>query len=215
MSGRLALTLVVVLAIAACAGPSVSPSPAATVVASPSPAATVAPAPPTATVALASPTAALPVRFSSPLYGYEIVVPAGWAIGPAMLRWDAASAPSADANTVDKFVTPSGMSVFAYAGPTTLDMAGFVDAYNAWTVRDHGTTCHFSAPEKTEPIEIDGQPATLLLWDCGILINVAVVVRDDVAFVLVMRDPRVRSTTDPADRAILDALLASVVFAGT
>ena len=204
MSGRLASTLVAALAIAACAGPGVSPSPTATVVPAPSTAATVAPA---------SPTAAMPVRFTSPLYGYDIVVPAGWSIGPATRTWDAASAPSANAVTVDKFVARADMSVFVYAGPTTLDLAGFVDAYNAWTVRDHGNTCPAKAPEKTEPIEIDAQPGTLLLWDCGILINVAVVVRDGVGFVFVMRDPTVPRATDPADRAILDALLASVVFA--
>ena len=39
--------------------------------------------------------------------------------------------------------------------------------------------------------------------------------RDGVGFVLVLRDPAVQGSTDSTDRAILEALIDSVVFAGT
>lgn len=201
MSRCFALALGVVVFLAACAGPAVtsSPSPAsvaATPVARPS----------------SVPTPALPVAFTSRVYGYSIVVPGGWAVGPAALHWDAASSPGHSDPVVDKFASPSDVSAFAFAGPVTVDLAGFVKATIAWTVRDHGDTCPATAPEKIEPIEIGGEPGMLLSWNCGILVNDAVLVRDGTGFVLVMRDPSVAAATDPADRALLEALLNSVKF---
>ena len=79
-------------------------------------------------------------------------------------------------------------------------------------MRDHGETCPASGPETTEPIKIGREAGALLSWDCGILINMAVLVRDGTGFVLVMRDPDVHAATDAADRAILEELLDSVTF---
>lgn len=162
-----------------------------------------------------APTPASPVAFASTVYDYSLIVPAGWAIGPATVPWDAASAPGATAPSVDKFISPSGMSAFVYAGPVNVDLAGFVRDNIAWTVRDHGDTCPAAVPESTEPIEVGGEPGMLLLWDCGILINSALLVRDGTGFVMVMRDINVKGAKDAADRAILEALLDSVTFAGS
>lgn len=214
MSRRFALALGALIAVAACAGPAVTPSPApaSSVIA---PTATVAPTSIAATpVASPSsvPTPALPVAFASRVYGYSIVVPGGWAVGSAVLPWDAASSPGHTDPVVDKFASPSDVSAFAFAGPVTVDLAGFVEDTIAWTVRDHGDTCPATAPEKIEPIEIGGEPGMLLSWNCGILINDAVLVREGTGFVLVMRDPSVAAATDPADRAILEVLLDSITF---
>jgi hypothetical protein len=209
VSRRFALTLGALIALAACAGPAVTPSPApaSSLIA---PTATVAATP----VARPSsvPTPALPVAFTSRVYGYSIVVPAGWAIGPAALQWDAASSPGHTDPVVDKFASPADVSAFAFAGPVTVDLTGFVQATIAWTVRDHGDTCPATGPEKTEPIEIGGEPGMLLSWNCGILVNDAVLVRGGTGFVLVMRDLSIAAATDPADRAILEVLLDSITF---
>lgn len=213
MSRALVSALVALLALAGCGQSTTSPSlvaPSATVVPTVTPAATVAATPvPTAT---SLPTAALPTTFTSLLYEYTIVVPAGWPTGAAMIRWDAASSPGDDDSSVDKFAGPAGLSAFAFAGPVRVDLAGFVKETIAWTVRDHGDTCPATAPEVTEPIEIGGEPGMLLSWDCGILINEALLVRKGTGFVVVIRDLDVKAATDPADRAILQALLDSITF---
>ena len=142
-------------------------------------------------------------------------MPTGWVIVPATVPWDAASSPGAIDASVDQFVSPSGLSAFAFAGPVSVDLAGFVDDNIAWTVRDHASTCPAAVPESTEAIEVGGEPGMLLSWDCGILINQALVVRDGTGFVMVVRDPNVEAAKDATDRAILEALLDSVVFAGS
>ena len=74
------------------------------------------------------------------------------------------------------------------------------------------TTCPATAPETTEPIQIGGQAGVLLSWNCGILINEALTIRNDTGFVFVMRDTGVQAATDPDDRAIFETLLDSVKF---
>jgi hypothetical protein len=215
MSRNVILSLIALGAIAACSGPAAIPSAtqpsaaAAPAAAQPSSSAALTPA---ASPTLAAPTPASRVDFTSPLYDYSIVVPAGWATVAAMLPWDGTSAPGSEDATVDQFVGPSDVSSWAYAGPMTGDLAGFVKDNIAWTVRDHGDTCPATAPETTEPIEIGGESGMLLSWDCGILINQAVLVRDGTNFVFAMRDPGIHAATDPADRAILEDLLGSVTF---
>ena len=52
----------------------------------------------------------------------------------------------------------------------------------------------------------------LLSWDCGILINQALLIRDGTGFVFVMSDPGVQAATDATDRALLEGLLDSVTL---
>lgn len=214
MSKQSASWVVAAFVLAACAGPSATPSSAPTGRTA-TPSLAVPPDTTPAPTASAAPTPALPVAFASTIYDYSLIVPAGWVIGPATVPWDAASAPSANAFSVDKFVSPSGLSAFAYAGAVSVDLAGFVRDNIAWTFRDHGSTCPDPAPEITEPIEVGGEPGVLLLWDCGILINSALLVRDGTGFVMVMRDINVKGAKDAADRAILEALLDSIDFVGS
>ena len=214
VSRRLVLSFVTLLAIGACAGPGATPSSApanaaATIATSQAPSAAVA----TPRATPASSTAATPVNFTSLLYGYSITLPAGWNVGAAMLRWDGASSPGHDNGSVDKFVSPATVSAWGYAGQVTVDLDQFVANNIAWLVRDHGDTCPATAPETTEPIQIGGEAGVLLSWNCGILINEALIIRKGRGFVFVMRDLGVQAATDPEDRAILGSLLDSVTFA--
>ena len=191
--------------VAACSGssPSASSAPA-----SQSPSAAVATA-----VTTPSPSAtSTPLTYESPLYRYSIALPAGWSVGSARTRWDGASAPGDDFPSVDRFASPTTVSVFGYAGPVTTDLDQFVDDTIAWTVRDHGDTCPAAAPEATEPIQFGGEDGMLLSWDCGILINQALLIRDGTGFVFVMSDPGVQAATDATDRALLEGLLDSVTL---
>ena len=204
-----------VVAVAGCAG-STATSSRAPAGAPLTPAASEAPATvdvvpaPSATSAVA--TTAPPVEFSSVLYGYSATLPADWHVGAAMLRWDGASSPGHDDGSVDKFASPSTLSAWGFAGPVTSDLDGFVADNIAWTVRDHGDTCPAMAPEATESIQIGGESGVLLAWNCGILINEALIVHDGMGFVFVMRDPEVAAATDASDRALFEDLLDSVRF---
>jgi hypothetical protein len=153
-----------------------------------------------------------PSSFTSSLYGYSLTLPAGWSAGAAFLRWDGASAPGYHDPSVDKFGGSGTVSTFMFAGPTSDKLDAFVRHTIAWTVRDHGDTCPDTAPEASEPIDFGGTPGRLLAWNCGILINQALVVHDGSAYTMVMRDPGVPTATDEADRALLEQLLGSVVF---
>jgi hypothetical protein len=213
VSNRIVMSVVALIALAACTGPSAvatqaPPSSAASANASPAEPtviATQAADPTTAPLGTAS-------AFTSPLYGYTITLPAGWAAGAAIFRWDGKSSPSNGDPTIDKFGGPPSASAWAHAAPVAVGLDKFVKDNIAWTVRDHGDTCPATAPEKTEPIEIGGEAGKLLSWDCGILINVALLVRNGTGYVFVMRDVEVQAATDRADRALFEVLLDSVVF---
>ena len=209
MSKKLALCFAA-LVVAACSGSSLSPSSA------PASATTSAPGsaqPSSAAPTLGSPSAApSPIAFDSPLYHYSITLPSGWGVGAAMLRWDGASAPGSDDRSVDKFASLATVSLFGYAGPVKSDLDQFVKDEIGWTGRDHADTCPTRVPTTTEAIQIGGKPGKLLTWDCGILIDQALVVSRRTGFVFVMRDPGVHATTDAADLALLHQLLDSVTL---
>ena len=205
MSRKPFLSFVALVVVAACSGssPSASSAPA-----SQPPSAADA----TAVVTTSPSAASTPLTYTSQLYGYSIVLPAGWSVGAARIRWDGASAPGNAFSSVDRFVSPATVSAFGYAGPVTTDLDRFAKDTIAWTVRDHGDTCPAAAPEATEPIQFGGEDGMLLSWNCGILINQALLVRDGTGFVFVMRDPAVQAATDATDRALLEGLLDSVTF---
>ena len=169
--------------------PVVSPSPA---VASPSP--------------LAS-----PMSFASDTYGYSLSVPLGWTTVQATEVWDGQGAPSHEQPVADQLVGPGPASAWAYAATTASDLAVYAEETIAATNADHGDTCP-STPEVQEPIDIGGETGTLLSWDCGILINLAVTVHDGIGYLFGFRDPAIHAATDEADRVIFEQLLASVRF---
>lgn len=200
--------VVVLLAVAACSpAASVAPTAPAGAAAPTTDASASQPAPSPSAVA----TTSAPVSFTSPIYGYRIVLPAGWQTIPATVRWDGVEASGHEEPTVDQFQGPMYAQFWAYGAPVSMDLAGFVRAQIAANARDHGDTCP-AKPEVQEPISIAGGPGVFLAWNCGILINEAITVHGGKAFMLFARDLLIHAATDAADRSTLDALLANVTL---
>jgi hypothetical protein len=212
MFNKPVLSFVALVAIAACSGPSASSS-SAPASAPVMPDASQAPSTSVATPAAqaSASVAETPSSFMSPLYGYTLTLPAGWSVGAAMMQWDGKSQPGHEEPVVDKFGGPTTASAWAFAGPVTLDTAGFAKDRIAANARDHGDTCP-ATPDVNEPIQIGGEPGVFLAWNCGILINQAVIVHEGTGFTVAVRDPGVHAATDAADRALLEDLLNSVTL---
>ena len=174
-------------------GPGQPPSPAPTMTAVPSP----------------FPSTMGPTTFTSPLYGYTVTVPAGWAASQALLRWDGTTQPGPDAET-DKFDLPGPLLVHAFAGRFSGDLDAFVADRIVANHRDHADTCPVAEPDDIEPTRINDQSWVILSWNCGALINQAVTVRDGIAYAFVFRDLAIEAATDPTDRAIFRSILDSV-----
>lgn len=217
---RLATCLAAALVLAACSSgsssvPSASPSAAASLEATPTPVASATASAKAATPApSAAPSASAatePTTFVSTTYGYSLTVPAGWTATPASEPWDGTNSPNFAAVANDRFVGPAKASAAGLAGPTTKKLADFVKERIAANAAEHSDTCP-AVPEIQDPIKIGGEPGTLLAWNCGILINIAVTVHDGVGYMFGMRDVNVHAATDPTDRATLLAMLKSVHF---
>ena len=168
--------------------------------------------PPTATASSAQ----TPVVFASKHYLYSITLPAGWVATPAERTWDGTGLPVSDDPTVDVFepivngVVGKNLA-FAVAAPTTSQLAAWVADDIATTNRFYGEVCP-RTPDLVEPVTIGGQPGTLLAWNCGILINVALTVVKGYGYHFSFRDPSIQAATDPADTATFTTMLGSVVF---
>jgi hypothetical protein len=166
-----------------------------------------------ASAAPAGAVASGPSSFTSPIYGYSVTLPAGWQAKPAKARWDGSGAPGHEDPTVDVVEPLTGaMSVFALAAPITLDLAGYGRDVIAKTAQFHGDTCP-PTPDRVESTTAGGQPATFIAWNCGILIDIVIVIHRGVGYEFVMRDPGVHAATDPTDRKAFDDLLNSLTFA--
>jgi hypothetical protein len=111
----------------------------------------------------------------------------------------------------DQFVSPGPASAWALAAPTGKDLAGYVDERIAANAAGHSSTCP-PTPDVQDPIDIGGGPGTLLGYNCGILINLAVAVHDGVGYLIGFRDPAVHAATDATDKQTLEGLLSSVEF---
>ena len=211
MSKKPFLSFVALAVVAACSGTSASPSsgPAS----APSDASQATPSTAVATPSM-EPTASVagtPSTFTSPLYGYTLTLPAGWRAATARIQWDGTSQPKYDEPVADRFDGPASASAWAFAGPVTFDTAGFAQDRIVATARDHGDTCP-APPEVNEPIQIGDEAGVLLAWDCGILINQAVIVHDGIGFTLVVRDPGVHAAIDAVHRALMEGVMNSVTL---
>jgi hypothetical protein len=201
----LAVTVAAVLVVAIAAldlrfggGPGGPPNPSPSPAIGPSAASSPSPASP-----------AGPTRFTSPLYGYSITLPAGWLSAPALLRWDGVNQPGPDAET-DKFDGPDQLTMFGFAGPFEGDLPAFVGDRIAANARDHADTCPRATPDINEPLQVGDQAWALLGWNCGALIYQAVTVRAGVAFAFTFRDLAIAVADDPADRAVFLSILDSI-----
>jgi len=169
------------------------------------------PSPSPSTLPSAAATPSAPTSFTSPFYGYAVTVPAGWVSAAAALHWDGTVEPGPFAET-DRFAGPDSRGAWAYAGPFAGDLEALAADRIAATHRDHADTCPVVEPELREPLQINGQSWVLLGWNCGALINEALTLRGGIAYVFVFRDLAIRAATDPADRALFDSVLDSVVL---
>jgi hypothetical protein len=77
------------------------------------------------------------------------------------------------------------------------------------TAKYHGDTCT-APPEAQEPIVVGAEPGTVIAWNCGILINIAVTVHDGIGYTIGFRDPDVQASTDPTDHQIFLEFLRSL-----
>ena len=207
------LALVVLIA-GACAGASTPASspPLATSEVTPVPQASTAPPTQAASPSVVSPSpSSSPTAFTSPMYGYSLTVPAGWSTIAAMLAWDGTGMPGHDQAEADQFVGPGSASSWFVGAPTKNDLARQVKEVIDGTAKDHGDTCP-PLPSAQDAITIGGEPATLLSYDCGILINNAVAVHGGKAYVFGFRDEAVHASTDPTDRKTFIDLLKTVQF---
>jgi hypothetical protein len=210
--------LTIVLALGACttgaSGPPsltpANPTPRATVpsptIPSASPKAIVTPPPTVAPTA-----AAVPTTFTSTTYGYSLTLPAGWIAIPASTAWDGTSAISHDSAEVDQFVISDAKAASGIATPTPGDVKALAKKTISDTAKYHSNTCK-AAPTLQTPIKVGSQPGILLAFDCGILINNAVVVQDGIGYTFLFRDRSVHAPTDPTDQATFEAFLGSVKF---
>lgn len=199
MAARSALILTVVALVACSTGsPSGSVSPSAYTVPS------ISPSP--------SPLAQM-TSFASETYGYALTLPEGWTGVQASARWDGKGSPGAIDTVADQFLGPADTSAWAFAAPTRKGLRAYVKGTIEGTFEDHGDTCPAATPDAQHPIDIGGQPGTLLAWDCGLLINQAVTVEHGVGYFFGLRDPSVHAATDAADRKLFLELLDSVKYA--
>ena len=209
--------LTVGLLVAACAsgassGPAQSPPASSSVAAASSPStAGVTAAPRASTAPSVAPSFPSATKFTSKTYGYSLLVPGGWSAVQASRVWDGTGAPSHDAPEADQFVGPASGAAWAFAAPTTKDLAGYARQWVDATATFHGDTCT-APPESMDPITIGGQSGTLLSFNCGILISAAVTVHNGIGYQFGFRDPAIHAATEPVDRALLLDLVGSVRF---
>jgi hypothetical protein len=214
--------LLAILIIASCSSgtsqsPSMSGGPASS---EPSPSAAVAATPPPTPSpnAAATPTpsapatpSAGPTSFTSATYGYSVTLPAGWTVTPASAKWDGKASLSSDSAEVDQFIGPSSATATGVGAPYGKKLADYVTELIAWNYKYHGDTCP-TKPESQTPIKVGGVAGVLVQWNCGILINSAVTVRNGVAYQFLFRDQAIQAASDPADKATFLSLLGSVKF---
>jgi hypothetical protein len=149
--------------------------------------------------------------FKSTTYGYSLTVPSEWITFQASKAWDGTQAISNDAPESDQFISRLAARAWAVAAPTDNDLAAYTTQLVESNARDHGDTCP-PQPEAQESIKVGNEPGTLLAYNCGILINLAVAVHNGRAYVFGFRDLAVQAATDAADRSTFVAMLESVRF---
>jgi hypothetical protein len=142
-----------------------------------------------------------------------VVLPAGWSSGPATARWDGVSGIKSDSPEVDRWMSAAAASAWVSAAPYAKDLPSYTAKTIADTVKYHGDTCS-PPPAGQEPIVVGGEPGTLISWNCGILINLAVTVHHGIGYTLGFRDPVVNAASEPNDHKTFVDLLTSLRFPG-
>jgi hypothetical protein len=145
------------------------------------------------------------------MYGYSVAVPGGWSSLAATARWDGVASVKSDSPEVDRWTSAGPTSAWASAVAYAKDLKTYTTKTIADNAKYHADTCP-AEPASQEPITIGGEQGTLIAWNCGILINLAVTVHDRVGYTFGFRDPSVRAATDPKDHGVFVDFLQSVEF---
>lgn len=150
--------------------------------------------------------------FTSKHYGYSVTLPPGWNANQAADSWDvhAGYGLNQDSFTADQFGSASGPVSFAVAAPWTQSLAEWARFWIEQTTHYH-EMCP-PKPNTRDAVSIGGEPGSLLGYNCGILVNIAVTVRRGVAYCFTFVDDSVPAATDPTDRDTFLAILRSVQF---
>ena len=234
---RTAIGLVAALALSGCgaaSGPTATPlvsAALATADLSSAPPASLPATTPAATLApVTTPSGPTPypsrTTFASPLYGYEVTLPAGWTVIPATAAWDGKSPVGHDDPIVDQLLPPkqtdrcAGIYLcapngWAFAVRSHLTLAEWVAQGNATDHADHPCAVE---PETSEPIRIDGVAGVLETKHCepvtGILVMWVRVVSHGVAYAFCLQDQSNQRAVEPRDRADFLAMLAAIDLPG-
>lgn len=149
--------------------------------------------------------------FSSSVYGYAAVVPAGWAVEPATSRWEGGDI-GHTAGYADRFDGQGAGFVFTIGTATGDPLPEFADAHVAWVKENRGCA------QSSAPVDsvLDGVPAVRVALRCpsGIygptLVSKAMSVREGVGVVFTAFSPDSGSDMAP----VFDEFLASVRWTG-
>ena len=163
-----------------------------------------------------------PTLFTSSLYKYSVLFPAGWQIVPAQSTWDGKSAIGHLDPIVDQWIGPQvanrcktvfvcGPIAWAVAAPTTKSPADLAAETDAAEARDH--PCPVS-PESQVGVKIDGEAALLASKHCpadgGLLVLRAIAVHKGIGYFFWMQDPSNERAVEPLDRSDFSALIAAI-----
>jgi len=154
-----------------------------------------------------------PTTFTSATYGYTWTLPADWTGAQAVQAWDihAGFGLNTFSFQADQFKSASTAAAYVVAAPWKEDLAAFAKFWILDNARFHGDHCP-SKPTTRTPITIGGQPGTLLAYNCGILVNIAVAVHHGVGYNFSFVNDSVAAATDPTDHATFVSMLKSVQF---
>jgi hypothetical protein len=150
------------------------------------------------------------------MYGYKLTLPPSWVAISASQKFSGAGEPPAwEDPHADNFyyLGPATYGSLGFAWPTTDDLAAFTSRVVAASAQYHSDTCPAAAgPTSTDPVTVGGEPGSMIKWNCGILINIAVTVHNGTGYNFIFRDPAVEAASNDADAAVFQQLLDSVIF---
>lgn len=143
--------------------------------------------------------------FTSRLYGYTVVLPAGWSAQPGQ-RWSGTGAPS----PVDVFRGQPYVAAWAFAVPRPVSPATYPTAITQTAAQ---LPCP-AAPQTSQAITISGVPAVLIGMRCpahgGALLLTAVTTRGRPTLVIMFEDSSGIWSAERADRAAFREFLAGI-----
>jgi hypothetical protein len=159
-------------------------------------------APPSRTSDANAPTARV---FTSRLYGYTVVLPAGWSAQPGQ-RWGGTGAPG----PVDVFRGQPNVAAWAFAVPRPASPAAYATAITQTAAQ---LPCP-AALRTSQTVTIGGVPAVLIGMRCpaqgGLLMLTAVTTRGQSTLVITFEDSSGISSAEQADRAAFREFLAGI-----